>query len=112
MDERERRVEIQLPRDFIHDFGGKRSRQKSPLPPRPPLSVASPISTRRVAYLELRGGRRGGHKSRRYWCGYEPQSNGDDSARSFFFAQRWASGHSSFNVPLSSHPCSDLHSAY
>lgn len=94
MDERHRRVEIQVPHNCIHDFGGKKSREEIPPhppptpPPRwPPLSVAHPISTRRVAYLELRGGRHGGHKSRRYWCGYEPQSNGDDSARSFLFAQ-------------------------
>lgn len=46
-----------------------------------------------VAHLEFGGQRYGGHKSHCYWCGYEPQPNGDDSARSFssgFLLQRWA----------------------
>lgn len=52
-----------------------------------------PISFSCVAHLEFRGWRYRGHKSHCYWCGYEPQPNGDDSARSFssaFPLQRWA----------------------
>lgn len=52
-----------------------------------------PISLSYVANLEFGGWRYGGHKSHCYWRGYEPQPNGDDSARSFssaFPLQRWA----------------------
>lgn len=60
-----------------------------------PLSASIPpaISLSCVAHLEFGGWRYGGHKSHCYWCGYEPQPNGDDSARSFssaFPLQRWA----------------------
>lgn len=51
------------------------------------------IAFSHVAYLEFGGWRHGGHKSHCYWCGYEPQPNGDDSVRSFssvFPLQRWA----------------------
>lgn len=37
MDERERRVEIQLLRDYIHDFGGKRSIEEIPTPASAPF---------------------------------------------------------------------------
>lgn len=57
------------------------------------LSISFPIFVSCVAHLEFGGRRYRGHKSHRYWCGYEPQPNGDDSARSFssgFPLQRWA----------------------
>lgn len=57
------------------------------------LSIALPIASFSVAHLEFGGWRYRGHKSHCYWCGYEPQPNGDDSARSFssaFPLQRWA----------------------
>lgn len=55
--------------------------------------VPFPISFSCVTHLEFGGRRYRGHKSHCYWCGYEPQPNGDDSARSFssgFPLQRWA----------------------
>lgn len=48
-----------------------------------------------------------GHKSHCYWCGYEPQPNRDNRACSFsrcFPTSEMGFGHSSFNLPSSSHP--------
>lgn len=59
----------------------------------PSLSIPLSSSFSCVAHLEFGGWRYRGHKSHCYWGGYEPQPNGDDSARSFssaFPLQRWA----------------------
>lgn len=102
-------------RVFFSGFGGKSKfvgdRMQKSLPPSLPPSLDLFFfflcCSFAVWKLEIRG-----HKSHRYWCGYEPQPNGDDSARSFSSASptpEMGFGHSSFNLPLSSAPFSFLH---